>query len=91
MCESCDDRESWLLRRAGFGPHNRLIQLVSFNRSQTHYDPYEWGDRTYQTAHEYIMNNWDDLESGQVICVEHILGERELPKKTEQSGMELPL
>lgn len=82
-CTSKDQYEIWLLRRAGFG-ETRCIQLVSFSRKESHYDPYEWGDRTYAVAHDYITKNWDTLDYGQVICVEYILGERDSPKKSER-------
>lgn len=83
---SVDDQENWLLRRAGFG--ERMIQLTSFNRNESHHDPYEWGDRTYQTAHLYIHDNWNFIEDGQVIDVEYILGETDIPKKTEREEYE---
>ncbi len=83
-CESDADQERWLLRRAGFGPDNRLIQLISFNRKQTAYDCYDWSDRTYQTAHRYIQKNWDSLKNGQVIDVEFILEETDEPKTSER-------
>ncbi len=75
-------QENWLLKRAGFG--ERCIQLTSFMRKQSNYDPYEWGDRTYAVAHEYITKNWDDIEHGDVIDVEFILGESEKKKISER-------
>jgi hypothetical protein len=46
--------------------------------------PREWGDRTYQIAHQYIVENWSVLESGAVVDVEHILGETDEPKVSER-------
>lgn len=77
--------EGYLLRRAGFSPNGQ--PFVLFGRATgggaANYDPYNWGDRTMHTAHMYVTKNWDDLEDGQVICVEHIFGERENPKTSE--------
>lgn len=40
------------------------------------------------TAHKYIEENWDALKDGDVVCVEHILGERETPKVSERADNE---
>jgi len=79
---STSGQENWLLRRAGFG--SNLIQLTSFIKGQSKYDYYEWGDRTYQVAHKYIEENWDDIKPGDVIDVEFILGDTDEPKTTER-------
>ncbi len=81
-CESDNEQEAYLLRRSGF--RTRCIQLSSFIRKQANYDCYDWGDRTYQVAHKYIEENWDNLERGQVIDVETILGETDKPKVSER-------
>jgi len=75
-------QDAYLLKRAGFG--ETLIQLTSFNRCQSHYDCYEWGDRTYQVSHNYIQEKWSELKSGDVIDVEFILGETTGPKTSER-------
>lgn len=46
-------------------------------------DPYEWGDRTFATAHEYILDHWDELMDGDVVDVELILGEKITKKQSE--------
>lgn len=46
-------------------------------------DPYEWGDRTFQTAHLYIEEHWDELKSGALIDVRVILGETTEPCESE--------
>ncbi len=80
---SGNSQENYLLRRAGFGGDD-IIQLTSFNRAQSQHDQYEWGDRTYTVAHDYIEKNWDTIEPGQVIDVEFILGETTKPKVSEK-------
>lgn len=47
-------------------------------------DPYDWNDRTLQTAHVFIQANWDGLHSGDVVDVQVILGETEVSKISER-------
>ena len=44
------------------------------------YGAYAWHDRTSETAHQYIIDNWYSLDSGSVVDVEYILGETISPK-----------
>lgn len=84
--ESMDENEGWLLRRAGYGYSSPCVFLGKLATGGAEYDPYAWtgGARTMPTAHIYITDNWDKLTSGDVVCVEHILGERETPKVSER-------
>jgi len=85
LCESNDPQESYILRRAGFGRDTNLIQIVVFSNSRSCYDPYEWNmARTMRVAHDWVQKNWHEINSGDVVCVEHILGERETPKISER-------
>lgn len=84
-------REDWLLKRAGYGDGSDLVILVRLHpeagRVNATYNPEDWkvdNTRTMHVAHWYIQEHWKELITGQVICVEHILGEREKPKETEQ-------
>jgi len=80
---SIDGSDHYLARRAGFG--HRMIYLVSLSGQQCAYDPWKWtGNRTYNTAHQWIEQHWDEIESGAVVDVEFILGERAEPKQSEQ-------
>lgn len=90
MKQTClTSQERSILRRAGFGP---LIPLVQLNALQHESEVATWDfqywdtkqrGRTMRVAHEYIEAHWSELESGQVICVEFILGERVTPKEFE--------
>jgi len=75
-----------LIHRVGYG-HNPLYlyqPLGGASKGTVSYDPSSWPTfRTHRIAHEYIQKNWDDLLDGQVICVEHIEGERDTPKETD--------
>ena len=78
----------YLISRAGYGSHyNRQCQYVFLMKmdepNRCEYNPAKWNDRTFQTAHMYIKDEWSSLHTGQVIDVEFILGETKKPKKTE--------
>ena len=89
------DAERYLLRRAGYGPALDYPPCVVLCRMEASgvdrnatYDPYAWGQgtRTYLVAHEYIIEHFDQLESGAVVDVEFILGETKEPKKSERES-----
>ena len=82
--EKGNDQEKWLLGRVGFTPVVPCVGFLPLTRNKWHYDPYEWGDRTFQTAHGHIRNNWNSIKSGDVIDVEFILGESDKPKTSER-------
>lgn len=46
-------------------------------------DQYQKLTRTMKVAHQYIYQNFDELQPGQVIDVQYILGETDRPKKSE--------
>jgi hypothetical protein len=75
--------ENWLLERAGYGRPMVILTFLEGSRN-AEYDPFAWNDRTMRTAHKYIEEHFDELESGAVICVEYILGERGTPKVSER-------
>ena len=84
--------ERYLLSRAGYGPTAAeqiqyvLMCEINGGGGKVHCDPIKWGRhaRTLQVAHQYIMDNWINLLSGDVIDVEYILGETTTPKVSEQ-------
>lgn len=87
--EPGSEKDRYLLARAGFGVEPRTqatyVQLVQIKGGggRSACDPYDWGDRTWRTAHQHIIENFDRLESGAVIDVEFILGETDEPKRSE--------
>ncbi len=79
----------WLLRRAGFGLDRTDRKFVLFGKldgGPFHYDSYDWAmnPRTMHLAHYHVEVNWDSLQSGAVICVETLLGERPEAKVSER-------
>lgn len=77
-------REYKLLRSVGYSSDQPTILMTSLHGGKVaHCDPYAWGDRTYNFAHQYIEANWHKLSSGDVIDVEYILGETSKPKESQ--------
>jgi hypothetical protein len=83
------DAERFLIRIAGWSdPEHAATQLIfgAFG-GECHDDPYQWGRsaRTMPQAHLYLADNFDKLNSGDVIDVEYILGESAAPKVSERN------
>lgn len=76
-----NDKQWRLLRAVGYNLPK--IVMGRLGGGKCHYDPYDWGDRTFKEAHLYIERNWMTLKDGDVIDVEFIRGETETPKKSE--------
>lgn len=84
-CNLAEPADLYLMRRAGYSPE---IPLVLFTRldghGAAHYDPYSWDNRTWQAAHQYVAEHWQELKSGSVVDVEFILGISAQPKVSER-------
>lgn len=78
--------EHYLCRRLGFGEDDPLIMVTRITDSKSQYASYAWGDRTCSTAHKYIEEHFDELETGAVVDVEYILGETGKRKESEKYG-----
>ena len=85
---NCTDQEDWLLRRSGYGKSEDrdYVYLIHLQTGEGQYDPYKWGccSRTLHEAHRYITEHFDELQTGDVIDVEFILGESAIKKTTER-------
>lgn len=77
-------RARWMFRRIGFAPDEPITYLMKLD-GRAEYDPFQWEARTLREAHLYIEKHWNELEPGQVIDVQHFLGETAEPKRTEQT------
>lgn len=87
MNEPANDAERFLLRRAGYALDG--FPIVMFLNAQStggpaSYDPFTWPNRTFRHAHQYVTAHWHELESGDVVDVEHVLGETPEPKLSER-------
>jgi hypothetical protein len=92
---SRNEAERYLMSRAGYGPdtdgHAQYLLLARLDGGQMTYDAYSWlggGSRTMTVAHDYIEKHWEELVSGDVVCVETILGLRSEKKKSERFSHE---
>lgn len=74
--------DGYLMRRAGF--ESPMVYLVALAVEKACYDPYNWGNRTMNTAHLFIQDHWEELKDGDVVDVEFILGESAAPKQSEE-------
>lgn len=76
--------EAWLLGRSGFSGDDYVI-LIKLDPVTAQYDPYAWpSHRTMRVAHDWIRKNWRAMQSGQVVDVQFILGERPNPKTSDR-------
>lgn len=76
----------YMWSRCGYPTDSSTIVMFSLNcpsRGCAN-SPYDWKDRTYQTAHSWIQTNWYDIKNGDVIDVEFILGESAEKKISER-------
>lgn len=82
------EAEKYLLARAGYGTpgDTECIIVGRLDCYGAHYDPYDWvsGGRTMTVAHQHIEKHFDELETGDVIDVEFILGEKPQKKLSER-------
>lgn len=63
----------------------RYVILCKLDGVEAQYDPFSWPRaRTMSVAHQFIIENWRDLKSGDVIDVQVILGETTVPKTSER-------
>lgn len=87
-CDPANEAERYMLARAGYGRTARqqrgFVLFAPESDPKLRYNPYEWGDRTRETAHAWIANNWDDIATGDVVDVRVILGEQILPARPER-------
>lgn len=86
-------REDYLIRRAGYGTDPLVIMtaLRASNEFAT-YKYYAWEERessrTRTIAHKYIIDHWGELQTGDVIDVQFILGETSAPCRPEMHSVE---
>lgn len=84
---AADSVERRFLGHCGFPSDGSSVVLMKLSDQRATSDPYGWADlggaRTMAVAHDYIIGHFDELESGVVIDVQVILGERKTPKAAE--------
>lgn len=83
-----DDVEKRFMNRCGFPKDGSSIILMSLYDQKATNDPFEWeslgkGQRTFQTAHHWILRHFTEIQSGDVVDVQYILDETTAPKTPE--------
>ena len=87
------DQERWLMSSAGYGREIEdqqayvvMVKIAGGEPCHAHIDPFAWGQnpRTYFVAHNWIRDHFDEIEPGQVIDVQVILGETTTPKVSDR-------
>jgi hypothetical protein len=79
----------YLLARAGYSttPERQaeyvLLMDIRGGEGRVNCDPECWGGRTWPVAHRWLIEHFDEIQSGAVVDVEFILGESAAPKVTE--------
>ncbi len=89
-----DEGDRWCYARTGYGTtlteQNKYVLLAPLagGEGMLTCDPFKHGKaRTLHVAHQYIIDMWHELSSGEVIDVEYIEGETETPKLSEREEM----
>jgi hypothetical protein len=85
-----NEADRYLLARAGYGTtptrQAEYVQLfrLAGGEGDSNCDPNVWGGRTMPVAHQFIIDNFDALESGAVVDVQHVLAETDHPAVSER-------
>lgn len=86
------EAERYLLTRGGFGileatQASYLLVCKMTDQQTGTTDPFGHGiGRTLRDAHRHLEKHFDELETGSVICVEFLNGERAEPKTSEAAN-----
>ena len=84
-----NEADRWLLAWSGYGqlPEKQanyvLLAKLYGGRGPSTCDPADWGCKTMDLAHRFIIDHFDALESGAVVDLEFIRGETKQPKASE--------
>jgi len=85
-----NEGQRYLLRRDGYAgdESEQCVIVVKAQCRGVSYDPYNWpGDgRTMPNAHQYIEKHWNELNDGDVVDVQFILGETDKSKVSERES-----
>lgn len=82
-----NEGQRYLLRRVGYSCEVGEFQVMFFRANGdgvAYSDPYQWPNRTMQVAHNFVLENFDRLQDGDVVDVQFILGETKEPKQSER-------
>jgi hypothetical protein len=80
MLAENDVQDYYVHGRCGHPRDGHSIVVMHLDNMRATNDPYQWPDlgmgrRTMGSAHDYIINHFDELKDGDVVDVRVILGE----------------
>ena len=84
--------ERALLTHSGYGKDHEtqanyilLIPLVGLAKGTVSYNPFTWkSNRTLHEAHLYLIDHFEEVQVGDVIDVQYILGETQTRKQPDR-------
>lgn len=84
-----NEPERYLAARSGYGTaaedqKDFILMAALCGGENLNYNPHSWGNRTRQVAHGWLLENWDHVQTGDVIDVEYVLHETDKPKVSER-------
>lgn len=84
-CSSNDELENAHLIKNGFSNSIPLVLVGRLGKGEHTYYPDDWGynPRTMYVAHKYIEEKFDELNTGEVVDVQFILGETSEKEKSD--------
>ena len=74
----------WLGRQGYLHVSVPWVLMMPLTYPEFHSDPNTWASRTFRIAHEYVQIEWDNIETGDIVDVEFILGKSKEPKISER-------
>lgn len=84
-----NEQDRYLFARAGYGraPEQQseyvILARIAGGNGQATCDPYDWDTSTMQRAHAWLIEHFDEIESGAVVDVEYVSGKATAPKRSE--------
>jgi len=88
--DKLNDREIWILNRAGRSAKHTQILLMDLVSGASSWEPGNWTDRETTITHVHLLSNWKSIKSGDVIDIQYILGERKTIRLSEQVAPQKP-
>ena len=80
-----DEVQAWYVHgRCGHPRDGSGVGLVRLDYGDGKFDPHGWGGRTMPVAHDWIIRHFAELQDGDVVDVQHILGETQVKKLSER-------
>lgn len=83
LMESEHPQERYLLGRAGYRGVRCVLLTGLGGGRKAEYDCYAWNSEPFRSAHHYLEQHWDEVQTGAVLDGEFLRGETTQPKRSE--------